>query len=168
MERLTPKQARSTKRGAFALALYGFMKDLGYSEEYLAHLCGTQQQKVSLWLNPKSPVKPQASDIALFPRELAERVLGWLASDHGLVVAPSESVVPTSGHLAMVESTVKESTEAVAALVSTVASPKCPEKRRTAIREAEEGIRQMQAMVAALKREEMAHVAAVGGARGVA
>lgn len=136
----TPRQKREKLRADFARFLRALMAELDITQEALAEVCGTEQQKVGLWLNPNSPVKPQATDIALFPRELAHRVMNWLANPHDLSVV--EKVV-SANHGAILDHAIavtKEGNEASAALLDALKSND-PTAWARAERELEESVR---------------------------
>lgn len=142
MARKTPAQMRTDSRVDFSRMLYRWLGELDITQAELADLVGAQHQKVQRWCDPNCPEVPGFSDLRLFPRELARRCLSWLGDEHGVHVIDALELPGTEGgHLAHVQTMLREGAEAVDAFIATHATPTGapdPAARRTAVKELRE------------------------------
>ena len=161
MDSRTPDQTRTDSRVEFSRLLTRSMLDLDITQARLATHVGVTSQRVQRWCDHESPEVPGASDLRLFPRDLATKLIRWLVDGHHLAIvdelAPAESA---RDHLAEIQRIASADADVTTTYLGALADSVIdPAERRALIAKLTRAIEVETAALVRLQAEERAHVA---------
>jgi hypothetical protein len=122
--------------------------------EAVAALLGTNKGRVSEWSNPDHPAWPNLRQIANIERfAKVDWITRALADLHEADVIKRRSAFGAGAVLEQLSAASREIGEAIAASAGAAGAPTCPKACAAAVREANDAIRAMQQLIAAVQAQ---------------